>query len=84
MERDEALPIIVALHRGLLPQRVGALDRNEAWWTVRWHDPEAWRQGASAYRFALHYTAPGKPDGYAVFRVKEHGRTPVPRRRSSR
>ena len=56
-----------------MPQRVGALDRNEAWWTVRWHDPEAWRHGASAYRFALHYTASGKPDGYAVFRVKEHG-----------
>jgi len=73
LERDEALPIIADLHRGLLPQRVGALDRNEAWWSVRWHDPEAWRHGASAYRFALHYAASGKPDGYAAFRVKDDG-----------
>ncbi len=73
LERDEALPIIADLHRGLLPQRVGALDRNEAWWTVRWHDPEAWRHGASAYRFAVHYAASGTPDGYAAFRVKDDG-----------
>ena len=73
LERDEALPIIADLHRSLLPQRLGALNRNEAWWTVRWHDPEAWRRGASAYRFALHYAASGKPDGYAAFRVKDDG-----------
>ena len=65
-------------HRRPAPQpacreRIGALDRSEAWWTVRWHDPEAWRDGASAYRFALHYAASGKPDGYAVFRVKDDG-----------
>ena len=73
LERDEALPIIADLRRGFLPQRVGGLDRSDAWWTVRWHDPEPWRDGASAYRFALHYARSGKPDGYAVFRVKEHG-----------
>jgi len=70
VERDEAIPVIKRLHQALLPQRVGALDRNDNWWVVKWHDPEPWRHGASAYRFALHYDRRGKADGYVAFRVK--------------
>ena len=70
VERDQAIPVIKRLHQSLLPQRVGALNRTDDWWTVRWHDPEAWRHGASAYRFALHYDRRGRPDGYVAFRVK--------------
>jgi predicted acetyltransferase len=70
VERDQAIPVIKRLHQSLLPQRVGALNRTDDWWTVRWHDPEAWRHGASAYRFALHYDRRGRPDGYLAFRVK--------------
>src|SRR5215211_3545982 len=55
VERDQALPVIKGLHQALLPDRVGALDRNDDWWGVRWHDPEPWRHGATAYRFALYY-----------------------------
>src|SRR6185436_16327297 len=43
VERDQAIPVIKRLHQSLLPQRVGALNRTDDWWTVRWHDPEAWR-----------------------------------------
>ena len=70
VERDEAIPIIKRLHQDLLPRRVGALNRTDDWWVVRWHDPEQWRHGASAYRFALHYDHSGRPDGYVAFRVK--------------
>jgi predicted acetyltransferase len=70
VERDEAIPVIKRLHQALLPQRVGALDRDDNWWVVKWHDPEPWRHGASAYRFALHYDRRGKADGYVAFRVK--------------
>jgi len=70
VERDQAIPVIKRLHQSLLPQRVGALNRTDEWWTVRWHDPEAWRHGASAYRFALHYDRRGRPDGYVAFRVR--------------
>jgi predicted acetyltransferase len=70
VERDQAIPVIKRLHQSLLPQRVGALNRTDDWWTLRWHDPEAWRHGASAYRFALHYDRRGRPDGYVAFRVK--------------
>jgi predicted acetyltransferase len=70
VERDEAIPIIKRIHQTLLPDRPGALNRDDNWWAVRWHDPQAWRRGASAYRFALHYDHRGRPDGYVSFRVK--------------
>jgi predicted acetyltransferase len=70
VERDQAIPIIKRLHQGLLPNRVGALNRDDNWWVVKWHDPEQWRHGASAYRFALHYDKRGRPDGFVSFRVK--------------
>jgi predicted acetyltransferase len=72
VERDQAIPVIKRLHQTLLPERVGALNRNDAWWDVKWHDPEPWRRGATAYRFALHYDRRGRPDGYVAFRVKNN------------
>jgi predicted acetyltransferase len=70
VERDQAISIIKRIHQSLLPDRPGALNRDDNWWNVRWHDPESERQGASAYRFALHYDRRGRPDGYVAFRVK--------------
>jgi predicted acetyltransferase len=70
VEREEAVPIIKGLHQNLLPRRVGALNRNDDWWVAKWHDPEQWRHGSSAYRFGLHYDRRGQPDGYVAFRVK--------------
>ena len=70
VERDQAIPIIKRLHQNLLARRVGALDRNYDWWVVKWHDPDQWRHGSSAYRFALHYNHRGQPDGFVAFRVK--------------
>jgi predicted acetyltransferase len=70
VERDQAIPIIKRLHQNLLPRRVGALDRKHPWWVVKWHDPQQWRHGSSAYRFALHYNHRGQSDGYVAFRVK--------------
>jgi predicted acetyltransferase len=72
VERDEAIPIIKQIHQTLLPNRPGALNRDDNWWAVRWHDPQALRHGASAYRFALHYDHRGRPDGYLAFRVKNN------------
>ena len=72
VERDQAIPIIKRLHHELLPDRVGALNRDDNWWVVKWHDPESWRHGESAYRFALHYDRRGRRDGYMAFRVKNN------------
>ena len=70
VERDEAIPIIKRLHQNVLSRRIGALNRNDDWWVVKWHDPEQGRHGSSAYRFALHFDHRGQPDGYVAFRVK--------------
>ncbi|HZA72343.1 MAG TPA: GNAT family N-acetyltransferase, partial [Propionibacteriaceae bacterium] len=73
VEREEFLPVASRLRERWLADRPGALTRSADWWQVRLHDPEAWRQGASAYRFALHYAPDAEPDGYAYFRVKDDG-----------
>jgi predicted acetyltransferase len=70
VERDEWLAAAVPLYGTLREQRPGTLDRNAHWWQVRVHDPEPWRKGASALRFALHYDKSGRADGFASFRVK--------------
>ncbi len=72
VDRAEFLETATRLRQGWLADRPGALTRSAAWWEVRLHDPEPWRDGASAYRFALHFAGDGQPDGYAYFRVKEH------------
>ena len=70
IDRAAAEEVIPALHAGWLPDRNGALDRPGAWWPVTLWDPEPWRHGASALRFALHYDRTGASDGYLIFRIK--------------
>jgi predicted acetyltransferase len=70
VERDEWLAAAIPLYDRLLAQRPGSLNRDANWWQVRVHDPEPWRRGAAALRFALHYDRSGQVDGFASFRVK--------------
>ena len=71
VEREEFLPVAQRLRESWLADRPGALERSDAWWEIRLHDPEPWRKVASTYRFVLHFADDGRPDGYAQFRVKE-------------
>lgn len=71
VSREEYLATAPDLHARLLAQRPGALNRSGAWWEVMLFDPEAWRHGASALRYALHYDEAGTPDGYATFRLAD-------------
>ena len=73
LRREDAIAVIKQLHAAMLPERPGSLDRPDPWWEVKWHDPEPWRKGLPALRFAVHYDAGGGPDGYAAFRVKDVG-----------
>lgn len=61
------------LHGELLSARPGSLDRSGAWWAMATNDHPSRRHGASAYRYALHYTAAGEPDGYLSFRTRDAG-----------
>lgn len=63
--------VAAGLHAGWLSDRPGALGRTERWWDWALHDPEPWRDGFSARRFALHYAVDGRPDGYLSFQVKD-------------
>lgn len=69
LDASAAGPVIRAVHSAVAPRRVGWLSRTEGqwrWWLI---DSEWRRDGASAYRFAVHH-GPDGPDGYVVFRVK--------------
>jgi predicted acetyltransferase len=70
--REEFHVAASGLRERLLAQRPGALDRSEAWWDSVLFDPEAWRRGATAMRFALHFDEAGDVDGYANFRLKNN------------
>lgn len=70
VERDEWLAVATQLHGEQLAERPGSLDRSPAWWEMATNDHPSRRRGASAYRYALHHTAAGEPDGYLSFRTR--------------
>ena len=70
--REEFEHAAFALRESWLPDRPGALNRNETWWKTALYDAEHRRRGAGELRFVLHFDAAGAPDGYATFRIKEH------------
>jgi predicted acetyltransferase len=78
VERDEWLAAAEPLFTRLLSERPGALNRDPDWWQVRLQDPERWRHGATARRFALHYSKRGQVDGFATFRVKSGDQGDIP------
>ncbi len=68
---EEFVDVARGLHEQLLPERVGALDRPGHWWEFTVFDAEHVRDGATKWRFVLHYDADGTPSGYARYRIKE-------------
>ena len=71
VSQEEFLAGASVVQADLVGDRPGALARTPEWWGVKLFDPEAWRRGAGALRFALHYDGDGGVDGYATFRVAE-------------
>ncbi|TCO50735.1 GNAT family N-acetyltransferase [Actinocrispum wychmicini] len=63
LPRAEAMKHVTAVYDRVAPTRVGWLSRAEPSWNMHLWDSERNRDGASAYRFAVH------PDGYAIFRT---------------
>ena len=68
---EEARPHLVELYERARVAEVGWLDRTEAWWDYRLNDPEHWRDGATALRFALNEEEDGRVTGYAIYRIKQ-------------
>jgi len=72
MSLDHYRAAVEPLRASLIANRPGHLDRNDIWWDNAFNDPERWRDGASARRFALHFAEDGTPDGFATFRTKRN------------
>lgn len=70
VERPEAEKILPDVYQALWRERPGHFARSAAWWENRHlYDPERYRDGASAYRYAI-YEEAGEPRGYAQYRIK--------------
>src|SRR6266516_2130709 len=67
---EEARPHLVEVYERLRGQQVGWLDRRDRWWDYRPYDPEHWRHGATALRYALNTEEDGRVTGYAAYRIK--------------
>jgi predicted acetyltransferase len=71
-EPAAAVDRIAPLYDRVRRERVGHLDRTPVWWKRRSRDSERFRDGYGALRAAIHETADGTVDGYALYAVK-HG-----------
>lgn len=70
VDLDQYRAAVQPLRASMIADRPGHLERDDIWWEAVLNDPERWRNGASARRYALHFAADGTPDGYAAFRTK--------------
>jgi predicted acetyltransferase len=68
---EQARPHLAEVYEQVRPTQVGWLARPGGWWDYRLRDPEHWRGGASAFRFALNTEEDGTVSGYAFYRLKQ-------------
>lgn len=69
-DMETALPAMMAVYDAVAATRPGMYARREDWWRHKvLYDPERWRDGFSARRYAL-YAENGKVSGYTTYRVK--------------
>jgi predicted acetyltransferase len=68
--REAFLDLVREVHDRLRAERPGSLDRPDTWWQVKLSDPPSWREGATALRFVVSYSAAGRVDGHATYQVK--------------
>lgn len=68
---EQARPHLAEVYEQVRPTQVGWLARRGGWWEYRLRDPEHWRGGASAFRFALNTEEDGTVSGYAFYRLKQ-------------
>ena len=67
---DEARQVLPALYEASTAGIPGAVTRGDGDWGIYFIDPEHWREGATAARYAL-YERDGEPIGFVRYRTKE-------------
>jgi predicted acetyltransferase len=70
LDPEPAIGRIAPLYDRVRRERVGHLDRTEAWWKRRAADPEHRRDGRGPLRVALHEDDAGEADGYVLYAVR--------------
>ena len=71
LDPPDAIERIAPLYDRVRRERVGHLDRTDAWWRRRTGDPEHRREGRSPLRAAVHTNDEGAVDGYVLYAVKQ-------------
>ena len=71
LDEQEAATLLPQVYETMREVTPGALSRSERWWKEAvLPDPEYWRRGAGP-RFRVVYEADGRPEGYALYRVRD-------------
>ncbi len=79
LDAEEAYPAFVDVYERVRPQRPGMLSRSEHWWHAhRLIDVEHIRRGAGPKFYAV-VELDGRPEGYAMYRIKENWEGGLPR-----
>ncbi len=69
VSEEESASLIPATYDAMRAETPGAISRTADWWRQVLADPEYSRHGASP-KFRAVYEADGRPEGYALYRVK--------------
>jgi predicted acetyltransferase len=70
---EEAYALFPPIYQRVQKQTPGMLARHESWWKgYRLADPEHWRSGAGPMFRAVWEDDAGKPQGYAMYRIREN------------
>ncbi len=71
VEEDEAASLIPPLYETMRSRTPGALSRSRTWWqSATLADPDYSRHGFGP-KFRVVYEADGRPEGYAIYRIKD-------------
>ncbi len=71
LEEEESAELIPAVYDVMRAETPGALSRSDTWWrSAILADPEYSRHGAGP-KFRVVYEYEGRPEGYAIYRVKD-------------
>ncbi|MFI0976267.1 GNAT family N-acetyltransferase [Streptomyces sp. NPDC021093] len=70
LDADQARPLLEKVHDTARRRTVGWVDRTEKYWNARLYDAEHVRNGATAFRFAVHTEPSGAVTGYALYRSR--------------
>jgi predicted acetyltransferase len=69
--RDDALPLLAELYDRFGRERPGAVGRTDAWWKLVLDEKPSWR-GIGDPFVAVHHDEADQPDGYVIYRGREH------------